>query len=111
VPGNALDAMGGDFAPDVPVAGAVEALRDLPSTCEILLVSRRKAIEQALRQHRAPRDRLRIVEAREVIEMAEKPLAAVRGKRLENAIRVAGQSIDANLVRYIGDEPAGGMAA
>ena len=37
----ALDAMGGDFAPDVPVAGAVEALGELPDSCEILLVGRK----------------------------------------------------------------------
>lgn len=76
----ALDAMGGDFAPDVPVVGAVEALRALPPTCEVALVGQRAAIEAALAKVDAPADRLVIVDAPDVVGMSEKPLAAVRGK-------------------------------
>ena len=76
----ALDAMGGDFAPKVPVAGAIEALEDLPASCEILLVGRTADIKAALKEHGGERPRLTIVEAPEVVDMADKPLAAVRGK-------------------------------
>jgi glycerol-3-phosphate acyltransferase PlsX len=77
----ALDAMGGDYAPEVEVEGAVQALRDLPPTFRVQLVGRTGDIEAALR--RVPvgdRSRLEIVEAPEVVGMGEKPLAAVRGK-------------------------------
>lgn len=77
----ALDAMGGDYAPDVPVEGALQAASDLPASCDILLVGRRAEIEAALAKHGAPRDRFPIVDAPEVVGMGEKPLAAVRGKR------------------------------
>jgi glycerol-3-phosphate acyltransferase PlsX len=72
--------MGGDFAPTVPVAGAIAALEDLPASCELTLVGREQEIEAALEKHETARDRLSIVDAPETIEMNEKPLAAVRGK-------------------------------
>ncbi len=83
----ALDAMGGDFAPSVPVAGALAALDDLPESCELTLVGREDEIEAALAEHDCVRDRISIVDAPETVEMNEKPLAAVRGKRM-SSIRV-----------------------
>jgi glycerol-3-phosphate acyltransferase PlsX len=76
----ALDAMGGDVAPEVPVAGAVEALDELPESCEILLVGRKADVTAALQKHGGERPRLTLVDAPEVVEMGDKPLAAVRGK-------------------------------
>jgi glycerol-3-phosphate acyltransferase PlsX len=76
----ALDAMGGDHAPEVPIAGAIEALPDLPESCEILLVGRAAALEEALAAQGGPRPRLRVVDAPEVVEMGDKPLAAIRSK-------------------------------
>jgi glycerol-3-phosphate acyltransferase PlsX len=76
----ALDAMGGDAAPAVPVAGAAEALVDLPPSAEVLLVGRTAAIEAELVRLGVRDQRLRIVDAPDVVGMAEKPLAAVRGK-------------------------------
>jgi glycerol-3-phosphate acyltransferase PlsX len=76
----ALDAMGGDFAPSAPVAGALEALADLPASAAIVLVGRTAEIERALAEHGGRPPRLDIVEAPDVVGMADKPLAAVRGK-------------------------------
>jgi phosphate acyltransferase len=77
----ALDAMGGDHAPQVEVEGAAQALRDLPPTFRIQLVGRTADIERALAAVTdLDRGRLDIVEAPEVVGMGEKPLAAVRGK-------------------------------
>lgn len=83
----ALDAMGGDHAPQVPVAGAVEALRRLPEPCEIQLVGRQAEVQGALAELDASPGRIRVVDAPEVIEMADKPLAAIRSKR-KSSIRV-----------------------
>lgn len=77
----ALDAMGGDFAPENPVAGAVDALAELPSSCEILLVGREADVAETLARHGSQPERIRIVDAPEIVEMSEKPLAALRGKR------------------------------
>ena len=76
----ALDAMGGDFAPEVPVEGALAAAAELPESCEIQLVGRQEEIRKLLSRHGATPDRFRIVDAPDVVGMGEKPLAAVRGK-------------------------------
>ncbi len=77
----ALDAMGGDNAPQVEVEGAALALRELPPTFRIQLVGRTADIETALRTHgELDRSRVDIVDAPEVVGMGEKPLAAVKSK-------------------------------
>jgi phosphate acyltransferase len=77
----ALDAMGGDSAPRNEIAGAVEALADLPDGFLIQLVGRPSAIEAELARHpSADRGRLEIHEAADVIGMSEKPLQAIRKK-------------------------------
>jgi glycerol-3-phosphate acyltransferase PlsX len=82
-----LDAMGGDRAPVVPVTGAVEAARELPESCEIQLVGRKPAVEEALARFEVPEGRIRVIDASETIGMGEKPLQAIRGKR-KSSIRV-----------------------
>ncbi|MFM7578346.1 MAG: phosphate acyltransferase, partial [Microcystaceae cyanobacterium] len=74
----ALDAMGGDHAPDEIVAGAIRAVAELD--VEILLVGDRPKIENYLREHGTKPDHLEIVEAEGVIEMEEEPLVALRRK-------------------------------
>ena len=77
----ALDAMGGDHAPQAEVEGAVQALAGLPPGFLIQLVGRREAIEAELaRFPEADRSRIEVHPATEVIGMDEKPLAAVRRK-------------------------------
>src|SRR5688500_9580843 len=74
--------MGGDHAPQAPVAGALEALAELDPVHSVQLVGRRDEVEQELGRHStagAHRARLQIVDAPDVIEMTDKP-SAVRGK-------------------------------
>lgn len=84
----ALDAMGGDHAPLATVTGALLAAAELDPAHSILLVGRSALIERtlddvlrgehsALAVHRA---RLQVVDAPDVIEMAEKPSSAIRTK-------------------------------
>jgi glycerol-3-phosphate acyltransferase PlsX len=84
----AVDAMGGDFAPRAPIAGALHALGALAPEHHIELVGQTAVIEAELaallRGELAVvahvRDRLSIVEAPDVIEMTDKPSVALRGK-------------------------------
>jgi glycerol-3-phosphate acyltransferase PlsX len=85
----ALDAMGGDFAPQATVAGALLALGELDQAHSIQLVGRTSVVTEQLdallstpehQDVRAQRDRIAIVEAADVIEMTDKPSAAIRGK-------------------------------
>jgi glycerol-3-phosphate acyltransferase PlsX len=77
----AIDAMGGDHAPAVPVAGAALALGELPSDVTIQLVGRQRGIEREVGRQPIDRQRIEIVDAPDVIDMAEKPLQAIRSKR------------------------------
>lgn len=77
----ALDAMGGDNAPEAEVEGAALALAELPPTFMIQLVGRTADIEQSLARHTdIPRQRLQVIDAPEVVGMGEKPLAALKSK-------------------------------
>src|SRR5947209_877094 len=75
----AVDAMGGDHAPDVVVAGAVTAVHDLG--VEVVLVGPHARVEKELARHRPVPSGLSIVDAPEVIEMHESPAMAVRRKK------------------------------
>ena len=75
----AVDAMGGDTAPQAEIAGVVQALAALPGKFLVQLVGRPEAIKAELEKYPdADRSRIELHEAAEVIGMAEKPLAAVR---------------------------------
>ncbi len=77
----ALDAMGGDHAPQAEIEGAVQALAELPAGFVVQLVGRRALLEAELgRFDSADRSRIEIHDAADVIGMDEKPLAAVRKK-------------------------------
>lgn len=81
----ALDAMGGDSAPGPIVAGAVEAARD-QEDLEVVLVGDQARVEAELVKFPdAPRDRLPIVHASQIIGMEDKPVEALRKKR-DNSI-------------------------
>lgn len=74
----ALDAMGGDHAPGVVVAGAVQAAREYG--IEIVLVGPEERLRQELGRYDTAGLSLPIVHAPEVIEMSEHPAMAVRRK-------------------------------
>src|SRR5215212_7143457 len=87
----AVDAMGGDRAPDTMVDGAVAAARHLDA--EILLVGAADRVEAALIPHsHAGRQRIRVVDAPDVIEMSEAPAAALRRKP-RASVRVAAEAV------------------
>ena len=83
----ALDAMGGDHAPRTEVDGAALALKELPPTFRLQLVGPTATLEAELQRHPdLDRSRLELVEAPEVIGMAERPLQAVRRKRKSSLV-------------------------
>jgi phosphate acyltransferase len=73
----ALDAMGGDFAPDPIVAGAIKAQSELD--VEVILVGEPTRIQACLKQQGATQE-FEIVAAEGTIEMDEEPLSALRRK-------------------------------
>lgn len=82
----AVDAMGGDRAPNVVVEGSLAALEDYPEL-RIQLVGRPEAIEPLLG---ASSERVSVVPATDVIGMEEHPGKAVR-KKPQSSIAVCGR--------------------
>ncbi len=82
----AVDAMGGDLAPAEPVKGAVQAL-EARKNLHITLVGKEEVIREELAKYNYPEDRLEILDAREVIEMAEPPVNAIRKKKDSSIVR------------------------
>ena len=77
MPKIAIDAMGGDHAPQAVIEGALLAARDLG--VEIVLVGDREAVERDLAKHHgAPK--FTIIAASEVVPMHESPSLALRRK-------------------------------
>lgn len=80
--------MGGDFAPQATIAGALHALDELDKGHSVQLVGQTPVIERELAAslsgelaHCAHvRDRIEIIEAPDLIDMADKPTVALRKK-------------------------------
>ena len=81
----ALDAMGGDNAPAEIVKGAVDAIlaRD---DIKVFLVGQEDAVREELNKYEYPKDQIEIVDAPEIIEMAEPPVQAIRKKKQSSMV-------------------------
>lgn len=75
----AIDAMGGDYAPQEAVLGAVEAVQEW--SIPITLVGREEELKKELAQLEYSSELISIVNAEDTIEMDEHPATAVRKKR------------------------------
>ncbi|MBB5336066.1 phosphate acyltransferase PlsX [Pectinatus brassicae] len=87
----ALDAMGGDYAPEQIVAGAIDAAQCFD--CEIVLVGDQDKIQAQLDKFPNWENlKITVHHATEVIEMGEHPAAAVRKKK-DSSLVVAAQLV------------------
>jgi len=75
----AVDAMGGDHAPQAVVEGAALAVRELE--CTVILVGDREVIEPLLQKHAHLEERIIVKHASEVVRMDESPRKALNTKQ------------------------------
>jgi len=75
-----LDVMGGDFAPEATIEGAVKALQNLSNGDQIVLIGDEQVIRKNLDDLGQNPDVFQIIHTSQVIEMAEKPLKAISTK-------------------------------
>lgn len=87
----ALDVMGGDHAPTVTVAGAVQAAREFG--IEIILVGPEDVTRRELAKHKTDGLHLPVIHASQVLEMTDHPATAARSKRDST------MAVGANLVK------------
>ncbi len=77
----ALDAMGGDYAPKETVSGAIEAVKEF-GQISVILVGREADINNELSKYEDyPKDRIKVVNADEIIDMGEVPTLAIKEKK------------------------------
>ena len=75
-----LDAMGGDFAPEAAVKGAVAAAGRIATDSRIVLFGDRGRITELLEAEGCPAEKFDIVHTTEVIEMGDHPAKAFQQK-------------------------------
>jgi len=75
-----IDAMGGDFAPNAIVEGAVLATEHLSPEAKIVLIGKQPVIEAILKNSNYSGTSIEVVHADEVVEMGEHPTKALSQK-------------------------------
>ena len=81
----ALDAMGGDNAPAEVVKGAVDAVK-ARDDIKVFLVGQKDSVQAELEKYTYPSEQIELIDAPEVIEMAEPPVIAIRRKRQSSIV-------------------------
>ena len=75
-----LDIMGGDFAPQATIGGALLAVDVLDTSCRLVLIGDEPSITKALESANVPSEKFDIVHASDAIEMGENPTRAYTHK-------------------------------
>lgn len=81
----AVDAMGGDHAPAEIVKGAVDAVSSR-TDIKVFLVGQQDAVQEELNKYQYPEGQIEVVDAPEIIEMAEPPVQAIRKKKQSSLV-------------------------
>ena len=74
-----VDAMGGDYAPQNAVAGAIDASMENPGF-DLFLVGKKKEILRVISDKNLSFDNSRIINAEEIIDMGDSPTEAIKKK-------------------------------
>ncbi len=81
-----VDAMGGDYAPGVPVRAAVKAVNE-NEDIKVILIGKRELIEKELAPFNYTGSRIEIADANEIIETGEPPVMAIRKKKDSSIVK------------------------
>ncbi|MFD3156529.1 phosphate acyltransferase PlsX [Haloimpatiens sp. FM7330] len=76
----AVDGMGGDFAPDCIVEGCVKAVNEFKDI-EIIITGPQDIIKNKLSNYQYDKQKIKIVDAKDVISNNEQPVKAIRRKK------------------------------
>jgi len=92
-----LDVMGGDYAPDATVSGAILAHQQLSGEDKIVLIGDQARIEELLKQKGANSSGFEVVHASEVIEMGDHPSKAYTQK-VDSSINIGFQLLQSGKI-------------
>jgi glycerol-3-phosphate acyltransferase PlsX len=79
-----VDAMGGDYAPEVVIDGAIAAVKEY--NLNVVLVGDEAKISYLLKKHKYSGGNISVFPAAEVIDMHDSPAASVRKKRKSSIV-------------------------
>lgn len=95
----AVDAMGGDNAPDAQVEGAVRASKELDVT--IVLIGDQSILEEKLKQYEYDPQKIEIIHTTQIVENEDAPMDAIKQKKdssmVVGAQMLAHEEVDAFL--------------
>lgn len=97
-----IDAMGGDFAPEVAIEGAIMALKVIDKDSRIVLFGDEERVRTLLKKHNCPAENFDIVATTQVIEMGDHPAKAFVAKK-DSSITVG--------FRYLAEGKVDGFAS
>lgn len=104
-----LDAMGGDYAPEEIVKGAVRAASEIDE--EIILIGKEADIRSLLKKNRHKGKNISVVDATEVISNDESPAMAVRRKKDSTIVKGMGMVRDGEADVFISGGSTGALLA
>jgi len=107
----ALDAMGGDNAPQEIILGALEAVKVLDVTDTIVLVGQESVIRDSLKEVPGWESQIEIVHAADVVEMDDSPVEALRRKKDSSMIVMAQLAAEGKVDAVISAGNTGAFAA
>jgi glycerol-3-phosphate acyltransferase PlsX len=87
-----LDVMGGDFAPEAAISGAILAARELSPNDKIVLIGQEAIIRSILHERGYDANVFDIVQAADVIEMGEHPTKAL-ARKVDSSISIGFQML------------------
>jgi glycerol-3-phosphate acyltransferase PlsX len=76
----ALDAMGGDHAPEAIVAGAVQAVLEFQGELQVVLTGPAQRVEEELSKNPSHQGWIQVVDAPQLVEMDESPASVLKTK-------------------------------
>jgi glycerol-3-phosphate acyltransferase PlsX len=104
-----LDGMGGDYAPQEIVKGAIRAASEISET--VVIIGPEEAIYEELRANRWKGDNIEVVNATEVITNNEHPAMAVRKKKDSTIVRGMNMIKDGEADIFISGGSTGALLA
>jgi phosphate acyltransferase len=90
----AVDAMGGDYAPDEIIAGVIEASTLVDKDDQLILIGPAEMVQAKLTALKYKGSNIKVVDAPEVITMDEAPIDALRKKRKSSIAVMAVMAAD-----------------
>lgn len=85
----AVDAAGGDYYPESPIKGSIDAISEIDDLT-IILVGPEKIINEELSKHEYDEQRIIVQDAPEIIDMDESPAQAVKTKQNSSIVKGVG---------------------